>query len=151
MRVSMLVVLAAVQVTCSPPTPEIGAERDALIQADRAFHRATADRGAAGWAEFVAEDARQFLDGGPVVGGRAAIHDLMTRVFERPGSSLWWDPTFADVAASGDLGYTTGIYRSTTTTDAGDTVTVEGKYVTIWRKQPDDSWLVVLDIGNQGQ
>ncbi len=59
--------------------------------------------------------------------------------------SLTWRPESAELAASGDLGYTYGIY----TYQDRDT-SYEGTYVTVWRKQADGSWKFVLDTGNPG-
>ncbi|MBI4420961.1 MAG: DUF4440 domain-containing protein, partial [Gemmatimonadetes bacterium] len=55
--------------------------------------------------------------------------------------------TRADVAASGDLGYTVGLFQSRRLDAAGKPVVGTGKYVTIWRKQADGSWKAMLDLG----
>ncbi len=59
--------------------------------------------------------------------------------------TLTWMPEAVQLAASGDLGYTYGVYNFT-----GKDTTYEGTYVTIWKKQPDGSWKFVLDSGNPG-
>ncbi|HVZ55308.1 MAG TPA: DUF4440 domain-containing protein [Chitinophagaceae bacterium] len=61
------------------------------------------------------------------------------------GFTLTWVPTMAEMAASGDLGYTYGIY-----TFAGRDTTYQGTYVSIWKRQQDGSWRFVLDSGNPG-
>ncbi|MFZ5668139.1 MAG: DUF4440 domain-containing protein [Pseudomonadota bacterium] len=50
----------------------------------------------------------------------------------------WW-PTWAGIAASGDLGFTTGPYSL-----GGRR---RGHYFTVWKKQPDGSWKWVFDGG----
>jgi ketosteroid isomerase-like protein len=59
---------------------------------------------------------------------------------------MTWEPQGGDIAASGELGYTYGIYELR---DGGDNVQ-RGTYVTIWKKQEDGKWKFVLDSGNQG-
>jgi ketosteroid isomerase-like protein len=59
--------------------------------------------------------------------------------------SLTWAPQAETIAHSGELGYTYGIW----TLAAKDT-TLQGTYVTIWKKQKDGSWKFVLDTGNSG-
>lgn len=59
--------------------------------------------------------------------------------------TMSWQVKGADVARSGDLGYTYGVY----TIKAG-TQTLEGTYVSIWKKQADGTWKFVLDSGNDG-
>lgn len=131
------------------PSVDVDAERNALLEADRAFNSATAERGVEGWLEFFADDGRQIV-AGTVIEGKEAIHDLMAPAFT-PGYSLDWTPSFADVGSGGDLGYTIGMYASETTTADGEVVTGRGIYVTVWKKQADGSWRVVLDIGSEAE
>jgi ketosteroid isomerase-like protein len=58
---------------------------------------------------------------------------------------LTWQPSNVHVGASGDLGYTYGIY----TLQLHDTI-LSGTYVSIWKKQKDNKWKFVLDTGNAG-
>jgi ketosteroid isomerase-like protein len=62
--------------------------------------------------------------------------------------TLTWEPKFAKIAASGDLGYTYGIYQIRD--KATDSITGVGKYATIWLKQKDGKWKAILDTGNPG-
>jgi uncharacterized protein (TIGR02246 family) len=127
---------------------DVAAERNALMEADRAFYEATAERGVDGWIDFFAEDGRQIVVG-TVIEGKGAIRDLMGPAFTS-GFALRWTPSLADVGGSGELGYTIGAYESETTTADGEIETGHGTYVTIWKKQADGSWKVVLDIGSEG-
>lgn len=61
--------------------------------------------------------------------------------------TMIWQPKGGSVANSGELGYTYGVY-SVTPKDK-DTV-LHGTYVNIWKKQPDGSWKLLLDSGNEG-
>jgi hypothetical protein len=65
-----------------------------------------------------------------------------------PGFALQFSPTKADVGAGGDIGYTTGTYGMTMNDAAGTPMTENGKYVAVWKKQPDGQWKVVEDIFN---
>lgn len=60
------------------------------------------------------------------------------------GVRLAWQPSFAELAASDDLGWTTGpsSWRVKPTDPAR-----HGHFVSIWRKQPDGRWKVALDLG----
>jgi len=64
------------------------------------------------------------------------------------GTSLTWTPIKAEMAASGDLGYTYGNYIYTAKNKEGKLVTSYGKYTSIWKKQKDGQWKVVVDVGN---
>ena len=63
-----------------------------------------------------------------------------------PPGKLSWRPIYADVSAAGDLGYTTGPYELRK--DPGDPVAASfGNYITIWQRQPDSTWKVLIDLG----
>jgi ketosteroid isomerase-like protein len=59
--------------------------------------------------------------------------------------SLSWFPVIADISRTGDLGYTTGPYEYRGK-NAGDP-TRHGNYASVWRRQPDGAWKVILDCG----
>jgi ketosteroid isomerase-like protein len=61
------------------------------------------------------------------------------------GGWLFWEPSFADISASGDWGWDTGpwSYR----TNRGEKPVAFGHFVTIWKKQNDGNWRAAVDIG----
>ncbi len=58
---------------------------------------------------------------------------------------LAWRPSWADVSANGELGYTTGTWAFSRTKD--EAPVAWGEYFTIWRKQADGSLKFALDLG----
>jgi ketosteroid isomerase-like protein len=59
---------------------------------------------------------------------------------------LAWQPAFAGMAASGDMGFTTGPWESKE--DIKDEKPQGyGHFMTVWKKQPDGSWKFVVDLG----
>ena len=77
--------------------------------------------------------------------GKDSISTLLNRK-KYKDISMTWTPTFADVSASGDMGYTYGTYAS----KSADGVQNKGTYVTIWKKDQTGNWKLVLDSGNDG-
>lgn len=120
-------------------------ERDeaALIQTEHDFERATAERGAAGFASFFAEDAVIMRDQ-PVVGPKA-IEEARKPFFATPGNRLEWKPTGAE--SEHDLGCTVGRYQITRVDEKGGKAIGHGTYITAWRRQPDKSWKAIFDGG----
>ncbi|MDP2688399.1 MAG: nuclear transport factor 2 family protein [Aequorivita sp.] len=57
--------------------------------------------------------------------------------------TITWHPIKAEVARSGELGYSWGNWQFKTP----DT-TYYGNYVTIWKKKEDGKWKMILDGGN---
>ena len=58
---------------------------------------------------------------------------------------LQWDPELSDIAYSGDFGYTTGSWRMSDS--AGVAPAIFGHYLTVWKKNAEGKWRVVLDGG----
>ncbi|MDB5253862.1 MAG: nuclear transport factor 2 family protein [Flaviaesturariibacter sp.] len=63
---------------------------------------------------------------------------------KRPGLLAWY-PQFAEIAASGDFGYTTGPW--TFQASPADSVVARGQYNTVWHLTPS-GWKFLVDIGN---
>ena len=128
----------------------VTAQRDPaepLKEADRAFDAAVAKGGAKAWAGFFAPDGKMFRANATITQGRPAIEALMQPFLSQARTTLRWQPTFADIAKSGDLGYTTGESTTRTPDEKGQMLESHGRYVTIWKKQTDGTWKVALDIG----
>lgn len=130
-------------------TASASAEKDqakVLLDMDRKFDEATFKSGVEAWMSYCAEDAMLLLDGSPIVAGREAIRKALSPNFQAPGFTLRWVPM--DAYVSGDLGYTYGVWKSSSPDEDGKPKVSYGKYVTIWRKQRNGVWRLALDIGN---
>jgi len=150
---------------CSPAEqPESGAQAslatqsmesvaalEALIEADSQFLEASQSAGMAeAYRRFLAPQAIQMLNGYPPVEGRDNIYaNFADFADDSAGISLSWELEGADVAASGDLGYTWGTYFYIGPDEAGEEGLIEGNYVNIWRKSAAGNWEVILDIENR--
>jgi ketosteroid isomerase-like protein len=96
---------------------------------------------------FWSDDAAVFPPGAPAVVGKAAIREYVSGSFRMPGFSVWWETTDVTASPSGDLAYAVGRNRFTFPGPEGRPVTVHGKVVTVWRKDPT-GWKCVIDIWN---
>jgi ketosteroid isomerase-like protein len=94
--------------------------------------------------EYIDDDGVMMKDQSLPIKGARAI-DLISSMNDSL-VTMTWEPEGGDIAASGDIGYTYGIYEMR---DTGNNVQ-RGTYVTIWKKQKDGKWKFVLDSGNQG-
>ena len=54
----------------------------------------------------------------------------------------------AEAAKDGSLGYTFGSSEVSFRNEKGEIQKRSGRYLTVWRRQPDGSWKVVSDIGS---
>jgi len=63
--------------------------------------------------------------------------------------ALSFESTQVEVSKGGDLAYSRGVYTVTLTDVATKRpVTAKGKYVLVYRKQPDGRWKAIHDINN---
>lgn len=135
---------------CTQSAAEDGAVERAdphvLITADSAFDADVAVRGSEAWVEWFAEDGAIVQ---PEVGEIRGRTDIAQAVgyLDEPDTSLRWTPLRAEIADSGDLGWTTGSYVFEAPGPDGQIARGTGVYVSIWRLQPD-GWKVVMDLGN---
>jgi len=129
-----VVLLGSCQSSHTPPDAMV------LVENEHAFAAAVAEKGMRdGFLQFLADDGVLFIPG-PVNG-----IEYYEASEPRPGL-LTWEPSFAELSASGDMGWTTGPWEFRAETMA-DTPLVYGHYVTIWKLQPDSVWKLILDIG----
>ena len=147
MRTLTLFVAAAVAVVVSScaRTVNVEQEKAALLAADAAFLQSAKDTDKF-VAHFVPEGTMAF-HGAPIIKGQNAIREVIGAMTKAPGFNVTWQATRAEVAASGDLGYTVGNYELTVNNAAGMPATDKGKYLTTWKKV-DGTWKVLDDIGN---
>ena len=128
-------------------------DRDVLMEADRAMFEAevSSESPVDAFLTFCLDDARLLPPDAPMASGKDEIRAVMAALQELPGYSLEWSPVTAEVGGAGDLGYTIGTYRMEYRDPAGDPVVIDGKYLTVWKRQPDGSWMVAVDMFNANQ
>ena len=133
------------------PEVDVTAAAQELLETDRMWGKlADANAPVDSVVAYWTPDARVVFPGQPVVVGTAAIREMVAATRAIPGFHITWTPDSATVSASGDMGYTFGTNRVTAPDPAGALSTMEGRYITVWRKEPDGPWRCVLDISNEG-
>lgn len=138
LAVMLLPVAAAIVAT--PAAPIDRADLDSLVAAERAFSRASVDRGMrAAFLENLGPDSTLFRPQ-PVPGAD------WTRGNPDPGFTLVWEPVVAEIARGGDLGFTSGPYR-VHPEGLDEPAAGHGTYATVWVRQPGGQWKVRVDLG----
>jgi len=144
MKRVLLLLLVAFLAAALPGQDTSSAGAALLFKLEAEFAQAVADHGRAAFAAHFAEDGVELDDGGGIT-----TRDQLAKEPAWPeGTSLSWTPVKADMAASGDLGYTYGNYVFRSKGNDGKVAIHHGKYMSIWKKQKDGSWKVVADMGN---
>lgn len=115
-----------------------------LAATERAFAAATRHIGVRnGFLTFFAEDA---------VALRPVVGPYRETLVQRPQppqplpSLLLWTPTEGDVSRAGDLGWLTGP-SAVRENKPGGKVVYTGQYFSVWKRQRDGTWKVLLDAG----
>jgi ketosteroid isomerase-like protein len=97
---------------------------------------------------YWSDDAMVFPPGSPALVGKAAIGEYVAQSLRTPGFRITWKTKDVTVAESGDLAYGIGTNQVSFTGPDGRPVTIDGKAVTVWRKDAAGSWKCVVDIWN---
>jgi ketosteroid isomerase-like protein len=121
---------------------------DSLRAADQAWLKVYAAKDLDKTVAFFDEQGSILADNQPAATGKKAITEVFREEFKLQDYKLTWAITWAGVAASGDLGYTSGTYDFSCKDASGKLITDKGKYLTVWKKQKDGSWKVLLDMSN---
>lgn len=129
---------------------DLAEEKFNLLETDKAFSKRSAETGNfQAFLEYAQPDAVLLKANSVPIIGRNTIENYFAM-----GSDstyvLTWEPKYADVSASADLGYTYGIYQLRFISGPQKDEIAKGTYTTIWRKTPKGTWRFVLDTGNEG-
>ena len=117
---------------------------DILFQLEADFAHAVAEHGHAAFVDYFADEGVELVDGG----GISTREEIRKQPAWPEGTTLTWTPVHGDMSTSGDLGYTYGNYVFTSKNKEGKTVSSYGKHMSVWKKQKNGKWKVVVDMGN---
>ncbi len=123
---------------------EIPAALSGLVAAERAFAKLSVEKGVReAFMTYFADDGVNFQPH-----PTKTIESYRSRPAPKslPPTRLNWAPIYGDVSQAGDLGYSTGPY---TIEDQSEQKrpTGHGMFFSIWRRQRDGDWRVVVDLG----
>ncbi|NTS41095.1 hypothetical protein HRG84_09250 [Flavisolibacter sp. BT320] len=114
---------------------------DEMIAAEKSFALHSVLHGTKeAFLQFADTASTMFTNGEPVNG-----YQLWQGRPNKPGV-LNWRPRYAEIAASGDFGYTCGPWTFQPGTTA-DKAVANGYYFTVWKKNSAGEWKFILDIG----
>ena len=100
------------------------------------------------WADLHSEDVVKMPPMAPVVFGSDTLFELNK---DAPGQQkfLSWDLSIEELEIIGDRAYTWGLYSfELELTATGEVITMDGKFLSIYEKQPDGTWRFTHDCFN---
>jgi uncharacterized protein (TIGR02246 family) len=149
--------LAELQSGCMRPpaastaTPDARAlDENAIRDSEAAWVKAFATKEPEKAAAFYADNAASMLPDTPLMTGRKAIIAGMKPELGDPNFSLVFAPTKVEIAKSGDIAYSQGTFKYTTTDPkTRKRLGQAGNYVEVYKKQADGTWKVEEDIATE--
>jgi uncharacterized protein (TIGR02246 family) len=151
-RFSTLLLVSMFLTGCGQFNVQTGSNREADERAirdlDAEWAKAAAAKNVDQVMTFYADDASIFMPNEPIAMGKPAIRVEWTKLTSNPGYALSFSPSRVDVAKAGDMAYEFGVYNLMLTGPDGKPINDRGKYVVVWKKQPDGKWKAVADIIN---
>lgn len=122
-------------------------QQQELMETDRQFAQMSLEKGAAeAFHHFLVENALELSPHQHPVIGRAKISTSL-RSGDHP-YTLSWEPQRAEVAGSGEMGWTWGTYVLRVQQPGAEVKVSHGKYLNIWTRQEHGQWRVAVDMGN---
>ncbi len=115
-----------------------------LMELETQFAAAVAAGGGKAFASGFADEGMTLANGRPPVIGKEAI--AAQAQWDPKDYQLTWTAEGAQMGPSNDMGFTWGHYDGTGKDAHGQPVTHSGRYITVWKKMPDGSWKIVLDV-----
>lgn len=150
MRESLLAAMAYLSLAaCNPLTRDAAAnEAESVKAADAALQQAVAANDLNKIMVHYADTAVLMPAAEPAISGKAAITKEWEHILAIPELENTSKLARVEVAASNDLAYTMGSYRSRMMGESGVLVDEPGKWLSIWKKQPDGSWRIIVEAYN---
>ena len=94
---------------------------------------------------FLDEDVVWLFCNQPKMHGKEAVRSFFIQAYENNPFTFTWTPDKIEVSNSGDFGYSYGTYSLVFLDSAEPHMEIIRDYATVWKKQSDNSWKVVLE------
>ena len=153
LTVPFVVVLLA-SVGCAAPAPpppekpavDLAAERPAVEAADKEWTASIQDVDK--YMSFFADGAYLLGISTPMFVGKDAIRARIEEVSKLPGFTGGGKSVRIEVSKEGDMAYVIGEGQWGLGVAGGESVTIPAKTLSVWKKQADGSWKVVVNAVN---
>ena len=140
--------LIALTAACTRTVPDTrGADIKAVKGVEAAWVKDIATKDADKFASYYSDDASLLMPNAPIVNGRENIRAALKPMLADPNFALTFQSTRAEGSKGGDFVYTVGTYSMTVSSPKDKTTVADkGKYLTVFKKQPDGNWKAVADM-----
>jgi len=150
MKYPVLAMVALMAGGCAPQAADPSAEIAALREAAATYHAAASGKDAEAVVALYGEGALMVPPNADLVEGLESVQNYQFGFIVTPGVELDFELIRVEVSASGDMGWTLAIGEITINREEGPPGRDEVRDFHVWKKQPDGSWKVVVDMWNSG-
>lgn len=138
-----LVVLMIAPAFAQDTSAQAGGGDEAKIRdLDAKWSKAASANDVDGTMSYYTDDASLLPPNAPTATGKQAIRATWASLLT-PGTRLSWEAQKVEVSRAGDMAYEIGTYQL-----AMKGAQDRGKFVVVWKKQPDGQWKAAADIFN---
>jgi ketosteroid isomerase-like protein len=131
-----------------PPPPDPAAVRSAIESTNAKAVAAILAGDVTTATAHYADDAVVMMPNAPKATGRADIAGVFAGLLAEMSVKAATFTT-SEVLVEGNMAVETGVYNMTMQLKKGGAeIKDTGKYLTVWKKQPDGSWKIIRDINN---
>ena len=134
----------------APPPDTRAADEAAIRTAASDWFKAAGARDLEKTLSYYADDASMFPPNAPIATAAEARRKAWSDMLAPKDLVLTGKTTKVEVARSGDIAYESGTFEESFK-QKGKPVKVVGKYVVVWKKQPNGQWKAQCDIFNTDQ
>lgn len=129
------------------PKDTRAADESTIRALDAQWSKTAAANDVDGTVSYYSDDASLLPPNAPIASDKQSIRSAWASLLG-PDTALTWQASKVDVARSSDVAYVVGVYQMVTKDPQGKSATDRGKFVEVWKKQPDGNWKTVADIFN---
>jgi uncharacterized protein (TIGR02246 family) len=142
---ALLVLISGCNWQASPDNRAIDAAY--IRDLDAQWSKTAAAHDLNGTLSYYSDDAVLLPPNAPVANTKDAIRAIWAEL-TAPGVAISWQASKVEVAKSGDLAYSIGSYTLAMQDPQGKLISDKGKFMEVWKKQPDGKWKTVADTYN---
>lgn len=118
-----------------------------LFGLEQKFAAQVADGGGRAFASWFDPNGMELANRQAPLVGQAAIAAHAT--WSPDKYQLTWTPEGGELSPAGDMGYTWGHYEGRSIGEGASGAVETGRYMTVWKKEADGSWKVLMDSSNE--
>jgi ketosteroid isomerase-like protein len=137
--------------TASAPSEDASSVQPAertLRDLDAQWSKAAAAKDLEQTVAYYSEDAIVLPPNTASATTKEAIRNAWKDLFASPGFVIAWTPIRVELGKSADLAWVSGTYEVTMNDPTGKPIHDRGKYLEVWKRQPDGNWKCGADMWN---